>query len=298
MQHNGQNYSDEEWLEMTRGAQMEQSTGYNPTEPMSSSNAPYFLRSGLRDMERQREREQNFTQLGTEQRDRYQPSIAAANARMGPQIGGLTFDTTQADQARAQQLALGQQLAARASGQAPSAAEMQMGQALQQSQAQAQSMAMSNPNISPALAQKLAMQQQAMASQGIAGQTAQLRAQEQAQAESALGGLLGGMRQQDMGVAAQQAGLDRATALANQASTLQARGQNDAMTQFYEGLGFQGDQSNRAAQQGYQQHLVQQDQFAKQLEQQAKDRAQRERGAIIGAAGSLVGAGIGAIAGG
>jgi hypothetical protein len=87
-----------------------------------------------------------------------------------------------------------QSLQARANGQAPSAAELQMRAGLDQATQQAQAMAASARGVSPALAQRYAMQNQAQMAQANNQQTGILRAQEQAQATGDLGNELRSVR--------------------------------------------------------------------------------------------------------
>lgn len=97
------------------------------------------------------------------------------------------------------QRGLAEQLAARARGDAPSAAEIQMQRGLGQASAQAQGAAAGARGMAPGLAQYMAGQQTARMGQETIGQTGVLRAQEQAQAEQALSQHLGGMGQQQLG---------------------------------------------------------------------------------------------------
>src|SRR3990167_1127762 len=91
-----------------------------------------------------------------------------------------------------------------AQGKTPSAAQLQMMAGLQRNQASMQSMAASNPNISPAMAQRMAMNAGSQMGLETNQQMAALRAQEMAQAQGQLAGY-----------------------------TLQQQALNDAMTQMY-----------------------------------------------------------------
>lgn len=93
-------------------------------------------------------------------------------------------------------------------GQQPSAAEMQMRQGLDQAQAHASALAASQRGISPALAARLAAQQQAGMAQGVNQNAAILRAQETGQNMGMLGNELQSVRTGQMageGIKAQAA---------------------------------------------------------------------------------------------
>lgn len=85
-------------------------------------------------------------------------------------------------------------------GNGPSVAEQQMMRGLDQSNAQAQSMAASQRGISPALAARLAAQQQSAMNQSTNANAAQLRAEEQMNARNSLGQGLQSLRAGRMGL--------------------------------------------------------------------------------------------------
>lgn len=116
---------------------------------------------------------------------------------------GTTWDQAQGDYAsqqaaREQQMALAQMLQARASGQAPSLAEMQLQDALARTRAQTMAMAASASPSQGAFATRQAMQANAMASGQAAASAAQARVAEQYAAQQALAQHLAGMRGQDL----------------------------------------------------------------------------------------------------
>jgi len=89
----------------------------------------------------------------------------------------------------------------------PSVAQLQMQQGLgQTNQALAAALA-SGKGINPALAARMATQQQGINSQNVLGQTAQLRAQEQLANQSNYANYLSGLRGQNLAAAQQQAQL-------------------------------------------------------------------------------------------
>lgn len=142
----------------------------------------------------------------------YQAQLARlrANPNQAP-----TLDTTQADQARAQQQQALAALTAQANGTAPSAAQMQLQQqgAANAAQAYGRAAALQGRNPGAALmsAQNTALQTQAQTQQ----QAAQQRAADQANAQQQLVAALGGVRQTDLGAAQ-----------ANQQAQLTTTGQN------------------------------------------------------------------------
>lgn len=85
------------------------------------------------------------------------------------------------------------------------------------------------------LAGRMLNQSAAASRQGLAGQVADLRAQEQLAAQGLLGNVLQGARGQDLGLAANQAGLSQQANLANQEAALKTMGLQEAMAQGYTG---------------------------------------------------------------
>ena len=118
------------------------------------------------------------------------------------------FDTTQSDEARAQQMALMAQLQAQAAGQGPSLAQNQLQRATDQNMQQAMSMGLSSQaqGMNPGSALRAASRARASIQGQSAMDSADLRAKEQFAAQSQLGALLGGMRGQDLGQAGGVAG--------------------------------------------------------------------------------------------
>ena len=94
-----------------------------------------------------------------------------------------------------QQGQLAQQLQNQANGIGPSLAQQQLVQATQGNVAGAASMAASQRGMNPAMARRLAMQNEANANQTAGGQAAQLRLQEQRTAQQNLGSVLGQQQQ-------------------------------------------------------------------------------------------------------
>ena len=134
----------------------------------------------------------------------------------GPAAGQIDFTPQQVQmnvpgQFRDAQAGLLSQLQAQARGDAPSLAQMQLQQA-QEANIAAQQAALASARGGPGGQAGLARQamQQGAAIQGqTAAQGAQLRLQEQLAAQAALGQLAGQAREQDIGVAGQQAALQQ-----------------------------------------------------------------------------------------
>lgn len=140
-----------------------------------------------------------------------------------------------------------------ATGQAPSAAQIQLMQGLGQQQRSAMSMAASNPNVSPEMAQRLANQAQTEAQLQTNSQMAALRADEQARFIQALSG-----------------------------RELQEQALNDRMVTEFMQMGLDADQAQLKASMELEK--------AKAAElQAANERQQQEKGAVFGAAGSVLG---------
>lgn len=199
---------------------------------------------------------------------------------------GVQIDTQPQGQVRDNQAAFVQALQQQAAGQGPSMADVQAQRAMQAARANASSMAASasGQGVSPALAAALAGRQTEAATNDIAGQAIQGRIAEQMGAQQTLGQALSGMREQDIGLAGQQAGVG-----------LQNQGQIDDMVKAYMGLGLSYDQAQAQAQMAYQQ---QQGQMAMQMRdinanlagaQQAQKAATRNAwiGGAFGATGAL-----------
>lgn len=120
--------------------------------------------------------------------------------------------------------ALQHMLERQARGTAPSAAQIQMEDALRRQQAQAMGMAASDPNVAPALAQRQAMMAANQAGLQTQSQMAALRADEQARAQQALSQYL-----------------------------FQQQGANDQMVQFFMNQGLSRDQAQLQANMALQQ---------------------------------------------
>jgi hypothetical protein len=180
------------------------------------------------------------------------PEMQAANA------GQVGIDQAQQAQFRQGQSALGQQLAARAAGTAPSAAEMQQRQGLDAAIMAQRSAAASARGVSPGMAQRMAAQGTAQAQGQAVRDASILRANEQANAEQALGQHLASARGQDIGLATSQAGLAQQTNLANagfqqgaaqnnQQAILANSAQTDSVMQSYIAMGMSREQAQQQA---------------------------------------------------
>lgn len=175
----------------------------------------------------------------------------------GAQVGPASqIDTLQQNQMRARQNALLDQLAQTAAGGGPSAAQQMFKAGADRAQAAALARAAAGGTAG---AQRQASFEAAGAIQDAAGQSAMLRAQEQQQAMGMLGGTLQGARQQDLGLAVDQAqlnqqalltqaGLNQQTQQTNLIAGVDQQKQKDALIQQYVSQGIALDQANYLAQ--------------------------------------------------
>lgn len=170
-------------------------------------------------------------------------AVDARNLEFAKALEGLRgrsapmMNTAASDQFRGMQTDLARALEMQMKGQGgPSIAEMQMKRGLNQSLGNANSMAASMRGVSPAMAMRLAQNQQASMAQDAVGQGSMLRAQEQMAARDAYGNLANSARGQDMQIAA-----------ANQRAAMDQGALNDAQERFYRSGQLGMDEANRAA---------------------------------------------------
>lgn len=121
------------------------------------------------------------------------------------------IDTQNQNRMRGEQLAYVGQLQQQAAGNGPSAAQAQLKMGADRAQAAAMARAAAGGTVG---ARRQASFEAAASQQDMAGQSAALRAQEQQQAMGMLGNTLQGVRQQDIGLATDQAGLNQQSQLA------------------------------------------------------------------------------------
>lgn len=210
-------------------------------------------------------------------RQQTQQGIANAQNRTAPQadrtaIGNVrTMDTSQADQFRAGQTSLANDLRSVMSGQTAGAGELAVQRQAQRAlgnAAGAATMARGNSAVSGARA---AARASGAIGLGAAGQAQQAAMGDQQNARSMLAGVLGQGREQDLSTAGanmsaqnqrifEQARLDQATSVENMRARLQAMGMNDAAIQAYLqqlGLMNAAEQSSRAGDNGILGGLIQ-----------------------------------------
>lgn len=145
---------------------------------------------------------------------------------------GVVMDNTLGDQSRGDQYAALSEIQRAALGQQPSVAQLQMRQGLDQTIRNNAALAGAARGQSAlALANQNAMVNNAMASQGIAGQMGVLRAQEMADARNAWMAGAGQIRGMDEGRAQTQAGLDAQQRALNDQMTLGMYGQGAGLRQ-------------------------------------------------------------------
>lgn len=188
----------------------------------------------------EQQRASSMTGLGSSQRAGYYDPLAMAMQGRDP--AKSSFAAPQSNMARGELVDAIGMVRNRAQGQGLASDDM-LAAALDANRARAASSAASMTGVNPALAQRIAAQQQNSADAQARQQFGAMGLQERAQAQGALTGALAGLRGQDMGLDQMR----QRTDLANLQSQNQQAGRNDAMTQALMGMGLQADQ---AAQQG------------------------------------------------
>lgn len=210
--------------------------------------------------------------------------------------GTFGADYTDADQdfarqqeARAKQMALGQQYQDVIDGKAPSVAEMQMRAGQDATAQQALNMAASARGGGGMLAAQQAQQANALGQQAVNRDAGMMRAQETAQARDAYGNLLGNVRQGDLGSMGQRASM----AGSDRDSRVQQQGQSDAMAMGYR----QQADNTRNAQTDRNLSLGQSNQsMYTAMATGQQQAAAATRAAYIGGAAGVIGGGLGAAA--
>jgi hypothetical protein len=144
------------------------------------------------------------------------PITESAASQAGAASAGPVFlNQDQSNAARAGQQSLASILQAQAAGKGPSIAQEQLRQATGANINNQLAAAKSIHGAGRLAAMRNASWTNAATQQAANSQAAGLRAQEIATSQTALGNLLAGQRSQDLGAAAQQAGLTQQTSLAN-----------------------------------------------------------------------------------
>lgn len=187
----------------------------------------------------------------------------------------------------AQQTALANALAAQASGQGPSLAQMQLQQATEANKAGAAGAIASQRGLNPALAARQIANQQANIGQQAAGQSAMTRLQEQLGAQGMLAQTLGAQRGQDIGQQKENTGLYGAIGGLQQGQ----RGQDIGNFQAAQGLNAQTAAQNAGFKSDAQRMNA----------QIASDNAQRNSGllgGLLGSAGAAASSYLGKASGG
>lgn len=277
----------------------------------------------------------NDTSANKARQDAFAAQLAASQGRERPgvtaaQIGtaaqaqaaqaqGATIDPSQQAQFRAGQTSLAAALQAQAAGQGPSLAQSQLQSATDRNIAQSMALAASQRGVGAGQGLRSIQQNAAMANQQAARQSAEIRAQEQMAAQQQLAGVLQGARQQDIGLATDQAGLtqqanltnaqlQQQTSLANmdaqnqnminqaqlvqqarmadQQGALQTMALNDAQARFYNQGMLDIDQQNQAAAMALEQLKVSQQAGLNQVNQVGYQNASEARGGFVKAIGS------------
>lgn len=251
--------------------------------------------------------QRKFANQLSEAKGRTGPQMSAAQVGNAAQATAAKIDQSQQGQFRNQQQQLANQLAAQAQGQGPSLAAGQLQQATNRNIAQGMAMAASQRGATAGQGLRQVAQQTAAANQQAAGQSAQLRMQEQMSAQQQLAGVAGAARDQDIGLATSQAGLQQQVGLANQDATnqfkltqagfnqqasannqqseLTQRGMNDDMSKFYN-QGIMGmEMADRDAAMGLETLKVNQNVGLSSANQAGYADASKRRGGFLGGLG-------------
>ncbi len=198
-------------------------------------------------------------------------AAGAIGARAPTMIG-----TGPQDQARAQQMTLGNAVMNRALGQGgPSVAELQMQQGQDAALQSALAASVSRPQGSVAGMQRNLARTVADSSQQVNRDTAMLRAQEQIGAENTAANIVAGSRGQDIGLATSQAQLQ-----------VQEKAQQDQLTQQYMAMGLGVEAARQKAAQDW---IT----MKYGIAQNNANRQQQSDGAMIGAVASTVAGAVG-----
>lgn len=235
---------------------------------------------------------------GAEKRARRYDQLGAAYAERPDAFADYTTadqDYARQQEARGQQLALGQQYQDVIAGKTPSLAEMQMRQGQDATAQQALNMAASARGGGGMLAQQQAINANALGQQRVGQDAAMLRAQETAQARDAYGNLVRDMRGADLGSMGQRADMAQAQAGIQLTSEQQRFAQGMGYQQGADGLRQDQRDTNLSVQQGNQSAATAVQTGAAQAA--AADRAST-RGMIAGLGSSALTAGSVAYTGG
>lgn len=229
----------------------------------------------FKDNEELKKRQAEFQRQMQEVQNRKAQQVAAAQINTGPQ-----------DQFRNAQLGLVSQLQQQAAGQGPSIANMQLQQGADRNLKNAIAMqASQRGGMAGGLAMRNIAQQRADIGQQLAGQAGMQRLQEQQQAQQMLGGVSGGARGQDIGLATEQAQLGQQAALANQNANLQQMALNDKMSSFYNTGLADLDMAQRGSAQDLEKLKVNQNLGVQGINAQSYEGASKRRGDLIGGIG-------------
>jgi len=216
----------------------------------------------------------------------YQRQLQEIQNRKAQQVQAAQIATGPQDQFRNAQLGLVSQLQQQASGQGPSLADMQLRQGADRNLANAIAMqASQRGGMAGGLAMRNIAQQRADIGQNLAAQSGMQRLQEQQQAQQMLGGISGGARGQDIGLATSQAELGQQAALANQSAALQQQALNDKMAGFYNTGLADLDMAQRASAQDLEKLKVNQNLGIQGVNASSYADASKRRGDFIGGIG-------------
>lgn len=171
-----------------------------------------------------------FQEMGAAQVGPAAQSQAAQVGQYG-QMNAAQINQAQQGQTRAQQMGLANALTAQMQGQGPSLAQMQLKSATDRGIKQSMAMAASQRGLNAQQRARMVGNSAAAMQQDAARASAQTRMAEQLAAQQQLGGVLSGVRGQDIGLAQSQAGLQQQANQANFQGGLQSALANAQMQQ-------------------------------------------------------------------
>lgn len=161
-------------------------------------------------------------------RDYIKGRLGGIEGRQAPQVGAARIAGGPQGQWRGQQMSLAQQLAGVASGQQKGAGELAVGRQFAQGTAAQMAAARMARGAGAAQGARAAARGIGNMTVDASGAAQRAALDDQTAARGLLAGVLGQGREQDIGLASGQAGLDQQANLANQAAKLQQMGMNDA----------------------------------------------------------------------
>lgn len=236
--------------------------------------------------------------MPTVAQDKAATEVQQVQQRKAPVIDtNVQFDPSQRE-LRARQLGLADVLNQRAQGAGldDTAGQLALQRGTDQAIQASMATAASNPSVSPAMAQRIAAEQQRQVIADQTVQSARLRADEQATAQANLGNVLQGARGTDVDLATTGAGLTTDIKTQNAGNVLTNRAQGDQYSLGLKDIGLRTDTATQGAQFAGTQLLSAEDQARREREARLREAKIAGESAKRGQNMQLIGAGLGAAA--